>query len=291
AARPGGRREALGHGRDRDRQRTGRVRRRDARRFREMGQADPRGEHQGGVSMDSMKIGGSEVDVLIQGFPGRMVCHGGLGWSTVALVRGEGHVALVDVGSFTMRKGILSQLEKRGLEPEDVTDVILTHSHYDHSLNWIMFRHARIVMGARELNWSLNEPWGEGPVPEWYMGELGSWPSLHPVADGQEFMPGFKAHSAPGHTPGHLVYVLEGSESDAIFTGDAAKNRAELLSRKGEATYDAALSAAARGTPPRGRRARRGAEREVRAAGKKTAGKPPLPRPRPADDATRWAHR
>jgi glyoxylase-like metal-dependent hydrolase (beta-lactamase superfamily II) len=55
-------------------------------------------------------------------------------------------------------------------------------------------------------------------------------------------MPGFRAHAAPGHTPGHLVYVLEGRESDAIFTGDAAKNRAELLSRKGDATYDASLS-------------------------------------------------
>jgi glyoxylase-like metal-dependent hydrolase (beta-lactamase superfamily II) len=52
------------------------------------------------------------------------------------------------------------------------------------------------------------------------------------------------AHAAPGHTPGHLVFVLEGKERDAIFTGDAAKNRAELLSRKAEATYDAALSAA-----------------------------------------------
>jgi len=57
-------------------------------------------------------------------------------------------------------------------------------------------------------------------------------------------MPGLKACAAPGHTPGHLVFVLEGQERDVIFTGDAAKNRAELLSRKGEATYDAALSAA-----------------------------------------------
>ena len=48
--------------------------------------------------MEAMKVGGYEIDVLIQGFPGRMVCHGGLGWSTVALVRGEGRVALVDVG-------------------------------------------------------------------------------------------------------------------------------------------------------------------------------------------------
>ena len=192
--------------------------------------------------MQEMKIGGYEIDVLVQGFPGRMVCHGGLGWSTIALVRGEGRVILVDVGSFSMRKGLTEQLAKRGLEPEDVTDVILSHSHYDHSLNWILFRHARIIIGARELAWSLNEPWGEGPVPELYMRELESWPTLLPVADGQEFMPGFKAHAAPGHTPGHLVYVLEGEKSDAVFTGDAAKNRAELLSRKADATYDAKLS-------------------------------------------------
>jgi len=194
--------------------------------------------------MDAMKVDGYEIEVLIQGFPGRMVCHGGLGWSTVALIRGEGRVALVDVGSFNMRKGIIEQLAKRGLEPEDVTDVILTHSHYDHSLNWILFRQARIIIGARELAWSLREPWGEGPVPELYMRELENWPTLHPVAAEQEFMPGFTAHAAPGHTPGHLVYVLEGKESDAIFTGDAAKNRAELLSRKGEATYDAKQSGA-----------------------------------------------
>jgi glyoxylase-like metal-dependent hydrolase (beta-lactamase superfamily II) len=141
-----------------------------------------------------------------------------------------------------MRKGILDQLARRNLEPGDVTDVILTHSHYDHSLNWILFRHARIIIGARELAWSLKEPWGEGPVPELYMRELEDWPTLHPVAAEQEFMPGFRAHAAPGHTPGHLVYVLSGSESDAVFTGDAAKNRAELLAKKGDATYDAAQS-------------------------------------------------
>jgi glyoxylase-like metal-dependent hydrolase (beta-lactamase superfamily II) len=194
--------------------------------------------------MATTRVNGYEIDVLIQGFPGRMVCHGGLGWSTIALVRGEGRVALVDVGSFSMRKAIIEQLAKRGLEPEDVTDVVLTHSHYDHSLNWILFRHARIVIGARELAWSLKEPWGEGPVPELYMRELEDWPTLHPVAAGQEFMPGFIAHAAPGHTPGHLVYVLEGKEHDAVFTGDAAKNRAELLAKKGDATYDAAQSTA-----------------------------------------------
>jgi glyoxylase-like metal-dependent hydrolase (beta-lactamase superfamily II) len=210
-----------------------------------MGQADPGSRYPGGVKkMEAIKLDDYEIDVLIQGFPGRMVCHGGLGWSTIALIRGRGHVALVDVGSFSMRKGLIAQLAKRGLEPADVTDVILTHSHYDHSLNWILFRQARIIIGARELAWSMSEPWGETPVPELYIRELESWPSLQPVAAEQECIPGLRAYAAPGHTPGHLVFVLEGKERDAIFTGDAAKNRAELLSRKGEATYDAALSAA-----------------------------------------------
>ena len=51
-------------------------------------------------------------------------------------------------------------------------------------------------------------------------------------------MPGLKAHMAPGHTPGHLSFVLEGREHDVIFSGDAAKNRAELISRTADMTYD-----------------------------------------------------
>jgi N-acyl homoserine lactone hydrolase len=192
----------------------------------------------------AMKVDGYEIDVLIQGFPGRMVCHGGLGWSTIVLVRGHGRVALVDVGAFSMRRGLIEQLARRGLTPADVTDVLLTHSHYDHSLNWILFRHARIVIGAQELAWSLKEPWGTGPVPELYVRELQNWPTLHTAVDGEELMPRLTAHVAPGHTPGHLVFVLKGKNCDVIFTGDAAKNRAELLSRKADASYDEKISSA-----------------------------------------------
>jgi glyoxylase-like metal-dependent hydrolase (beta-lactamase superfamily II) len=56
-------------------------------------------------------------------------------------------------------------------------------------------------------------------------------------------VPGITAHLAPGHTPGHLIYLLNGSEQDVIFTGDAAKNRAELVSRTADMTYDARVTA------------------------------------------------
>jgi len=37
--------------------------------------------------------------------------------------------------------------------------------------------------------------------------------------------------------------VLSGVERDVLFTGDAAKNRAELLSRTADMTYDPAVTA------------------------------------------------
>ncbi len=190
------------------------------------------------------EAGGYEIDVIVSGFPGKAVCHGGLGWSTIVLLRGHGRVALVDVGTFGMRNLLLAGLARRGLAPEDVTDVILTHSHHDHSINWTLFAHARIAIGAVEMAWSVQEPWGRTPVPELYVEKLQHWPTTALIEDGGTVLPGMTAHAAPGHTPGCLVFVLRGEAHDVVFTGDAAKNRAELVSGDTDMTYDKAVSAA-----------------------------------------------
>ena len=190
-----------------------------------------------------MQAGGYAIDILVQGFPGKSVCHGGLGWSSIVLLRGHGRTALVDVGSFGIRGPLVAHLAAHSLAPRDVTDVILTHSHWDHSVNWTLFSHARIAIGGAELAWSLTEPWGETPVPELYVRELSSWPTVATVADGEEALPGITAHLAPGHTPGCLIFHLHGERHDVIFTGDAAKNRAELVSGTTDMTYDPAVSA------------------------------------------------
>jgi N-acyl homoserine lactone hydrolase len=191
-----------------------------------------------------MQLDGYDIDIVIQGYPGKTVCHGGLGWSTIALIRGRGRVALVDTGGFGVRPLLQSRLKERGLKPADVTDLLLTHAHHDHMVNWTLFSGARIVIGAQELTWAVTEPWGETPVPELYVRELKGWRTVHAAAEGEEVLPGMTAHLAPGHTPGHLIYVLKGTEHDVIFTGDAAKNRAELTCRRADASYDAAVSTA-----------------------------------------------
>ncbi|ESR23731.1 MBL fold metallo-hydrolase [Lutibaculum baratangense] len=197
--------------------------------------------------MRNWKLEGYEIDIVVEGYPGKSVCHGGLGWSSIVLLRGHGRVALVDVGAFGVRKTLIKRLADYGLTPKDVTDVLLTHSHYDHSVNWTLFSHARIVIGGDELDWSVNEPWGESPVPELYVRELSTWPTLARVSEGDEVLPGITAYDAPGHTPGHLIFVLRGREHDVVFTGDAAKNRAELVSRDTDMTFDPAVSAASIG--------------------------------------------
>jgi len=189
-----------------------------------------------------MKFGGYEISILVQGFPGKTVCHGGLGWSTIALLRGHGRVALIDCGSIGVRKFLMQQLATHGLKPADVTDVILTHAHYDHILNWTMFSHARITIGEAELAWALKQPWGQTAVPELYVRELERWPTAARLVEGSEALPGLKTYMAPGHTPGHLIFVLKGEEYDVIFTGDAVKNRAEFLCGRVDMTLDAAAS-------------------------------------------------
>jgi N-acyl homoserine lactone hydrolase len=190
----------------------------------------------------SLRVGGFAIDILVQGFPGKTVCHGGLGWSTVAMVRGQGRVVLIDAGNFGMRRVLVDRLAAHGLTAADVTDVILTHAHYDHSINWPMFSSSRVLIGRREMEWAVAQPIGHVTIPEFYIRELAVSQQFHGVEAAEEVLPGLTAYAAPGHTPGHLIYVLNGGERDVIFSGDAAKNRAELLSRDADMTMNVADS-------------------------------------------------
>ena len=184
------------------------------------------------------RIGDFEIDVIVHGFPGKSVCHGPLGFSTIALVRRGDRIALVDVGGFGQRLLLQDRLSELGLSPAEITDVLLTHSHYDHAINWLLFPKANIVIGRDEMKWAVEQPWGETFVPELYVRELQQSPRLREVATGDEVFPGITAHMTPGHTPGSLIFVLEAGERDVVFTGDACKNRAELVSRAADMTYD-----------------------------------------------------
>ncbi|WP_426959891.1 MBL fold metallo-hydrolase [Muricoccus radiodurans] len=183
------------------------------------------------------------VQVLIQGYPGKSRQQGGLGWSTVALARGpENRLVLLDTSRLGARRLLLDKFKALGITPDDITDVLITHLHYDHSENWPMFTQATVHAPAAEMDYALAQPIGAPLWPEYALRALAESPRFHRLVEGPTGLPGISCFEAPGHSPHHLAFVLEG-EPRVIFSADIAKNRAELATGKADMTMDAAVHA------------------------------------------------
>ena len=79
----------------------------------------------------------AQVDVLAEGYVGDRVA------STVTLIR-DGEVAIVvDPGMVASRGAILEPLAALGVQVGEVTDVVFSHHHPDHTLNAALFPNAR----------------------------------------------------------------------------------------------------------------------------------------------------
>jgi len=90
--------------------------------------------------------------------PGRAVAFTTTGpWrSMIYAARTDSGVMVVDLGWAGAGHRLRSKLRSMGVEPGDVTDVFLTHSHRDHIAAW------RTVRGARFHLWLPEQPLFEG---------------------------------------------------------------------------------------------------------------------------------
>ncbi|HEY5119994.1 MAG TPA: MBL fold metallo-hydrolase [Acidimicrobiales bacterium] len=77
------------------------------------------------------------VDVLTNGYADGRVA------SSVILVRENDAIIIVDPGMVASRDVILDPLHALGVHEGDVTDVIFSHHHPDHTLNAALFLNAR----------------------------------------------------------------------------------------------------------------------------------------------------
>lgn len=168
----------------------------------------------------------------------------------VTLLRRGDTLALFDAGAgtqFSPNAGALPDaLDAAGIDPFDITHVIFTHGHPDHLWGVLddfdepYFANAEHWMGGAELDYWMDE----GTVAS--IGEaresmaVGSRRRLEIMADritrfsdGEAVLPGVVAALTPGHTPGHMSFVIGDGAEAVMVLGDAIGNDHVAFSRPG----------------------------------------------------------
>ena len=79
----------------------------------------------------------AELHVLFEGYVGGRVA------STVVLIRDGDATIVVDPGMVPGQRAILDPLARQGVDPGEVTDVVFSHHHPDHTINAGLFPQAR----------------------------------------------------------------------------------------------------------------------------------------------------
>jgi glyoxylase-like metal-dependent hydrolase (beta-lactamase superfamily II) len=80
----------------------------------------------------------AELDVITTGYADERVA------STCTLVRDGDTIVVVDPGMVARRELLTEPLSSFGISPDDVTDIVISHHHPDHTMNIALFRNARV---------------------------------------------------------------------------------------------------------------------------------------------------
>jgi glyoxylase-like metal-dependent hydrolase (beta-lactamase superfamily II) len=148
---------------------------------------------------------------------------------------GNGPLALVDCGPDTCFENLVAALRARGYRPEEVTHLLVTHIHLDHSggaWRWaqefgttvcVHPRGAPHLLAPEKLLASASRIFGAEMARLW--GEIQPVPSacLRVVSDGEKVEVGgtvLQAVDTPGHAQHHHAWWVEAERT--LFSGDVA---------------------------------------------------------------------
>jgi glyoxylase-like metal-dependent hydrolase (beta-lactamase superfamily II) len=116
---------------------------------------------------------------------------------TVTLIADGDVVIVVDPGMVASREALLAALASHGFSGADVTDVVFSHHHPDHTVNAALFPAARI-----HDHWAM------------YVGDR--W--VDRDADGLELSPSVRLLRTPGHTAEDISTVASTAEDVYVCT-------------------------------------------------------------------------
>jgi len=169
----------------------------------------------------------------------------------VLLLRGNGRTILVETGLgdkfddkradiFAVRHpdgSLLQQLEQRGVAPADVTDVVLTHLHFDHcgGTTRRLAGELELVFPAADHHVQRRQwEWAHAPTDK----DAGSFraedfalladASLHLIDGDSELFAGITVHPVDGHTAAMQLVSIAGGTDRLLLCADLVPTRSHL---------------------------------------------------------------
>jgi glyoxylase-like metal-dependent hydrolase (beta-lactamase superfamily II) len=160
------------------------------------------------------------------------------------VARGEGRLVVVDTGMgddwsdkerdlYAIENGersLHARLAAHGIDPADVTDVVLTHLHFDHVGGAVRRHDGRLVpvfpraahhVQQDQLDWAAHPSERDRrSFRAATIEPLRREGLLRPVAGRAEILPGLTVEPTQGHTRGHQVVRIGDGEDAVVYCGD-----------------------------------------------------------------------
>ncbi|OON64068.1 hypothetical protein B0920_12270 [Massilia sp. KIM] len=152
------------------------------------------------------------------------------------LIHTGGRLVLVDTGGgalFPNSGRLVASLAAAGYRPEQVTDILISHLHPDHSAGLTIdgkavFAKALVHVHQQDTRFWL-EPRNKGAHPEHAhvfdqaardLAPYQASARVRAFATNAEIVPGVRAVATPGHTPGHSFFRVESEGKVLVLWGD-----------------------------------------------------------------------
>ena len=174
------------------------------------------------------------------------------------LLRSQGRTILIDTGygegpieSIGGRRGeLMDDLAAKGVSPDDVDTVFISHLHSDH-VGWNVverdgelvpaFPNARYVAHQADLD-HFRRPEVQNALPFPFMDRcvesivrLGLFDAL---SEDTDLTPEVRALHTPGHTPGHMSVLVQSQGESALIQGDVVVHPAQVTEDDWNCLFD-----------------------------------------------------
>jgi len=159
------------------------------------------------------------------------------------LVRKGSEAIVIDTGLGPAIPGsLVASLRIAGASPDEVSTVLITHVHSDHVGGLITadkqsaFKHAVIKISEPDWEWLQQQP---------EMADLANViaSQVETFTPGEDVVAGIKSVRIPGHTPGHVGYMISSKGETLLDVGDTVHSSIVSLAKPDWAMgYDSDLA-------------------------------------------------